>query len=38
MTGRPNTPATGIDLMRLEPGEAYSGSWGFMAGPTFFAA
>ncbi|MFI7006292.1 aldose 1-epimerase family protein [Streptomyces sp. NPDC050145] len=34
MTGPPNALASGTDLIRLEPGESYTGSWGFTAGPT----
>lgn len=31
MTGPPNALASGIDLIRLAPGESCSGSWGFLA-------
>lgn len=32
MTGPPNAFASGVDLIRLEPGAEYRGSWGIAAG------
>ncbi|WP_194922691.1 aldose 1-epimerase family protein [Catenulispora pinisilvae] len=32
MTGPPNALASGVDLIRLEPGAQYRGSWGIAAG------
>ena len=32
MAGPPNAFASGVDLIRLEPGAEYRGSWGIMAG------
>ena len=32
MTSPPNAFANGVDLIRLDPGAEYRGSWGIMAG------
>lgn len=32
MTGPPNALASGVGLIRLEPGAEYRGSWGIRAG------